>query len=143
MRLTGPLDHGMHRVTAATFVWRCCRGAKVFSDQGADAILSCEGQPEAQKISPAPHPVWRWAPYSIGIHLALPLLFALIWYLAGEAVTATVLIWMHVVFAGVLVVTLPWWWRLAEAVAMLLVLNHVATFLTGSILVWLLRGPLG
>ncbi len=48
--------------------------------------------PTAGAPQPAELPVWRWAPYSIGAHLALPLVVAPLWFLGGQDVTFSALV---------------------------------------------------
>jgi hypothetical protein len=63
------------------------------------------------------------------------LLVALCWYVGGENLTVSALLWLHGIFGLVLLLTLRWWWREAAALTMLIVINHIATFLSGGILV--------
>lgn len=83
------------------------------------------------------HPVWRWLPYTLAVHALLPLALWAGWVVFGAETTASVVLWAHGAFAVLLLGTAPWWWRHTGAVAMLILLDHLATFVVGALIVGL------
>lgn len=79
----------------------------------------------------------RLARYTIPFHLLLPWL---LWGLSfiGPQVPFALFVAFHVLFPVVLVVTFRWWKNEIVELLMLVVINHLATFVSGAIAAWVL-----
>jgi len=84
------------------------------------------------------HPVWRWLPLSAAVHALLPLALGALWWLAGAWWVGQALLGLHILTALVLVGTLPWWWRHLGSVVLLVLVDHIITFVVVVVmsLVW-------
>lgn len=78
------------------------------------------------------------ARYSVPVHLLLPLI---LWAVArADASWAGYLfLGLHIVFPLVLALTLRWWREHVWELAVLLVINHVASFLSAAVLLEIVR----
>ena len=74
------------------------------------------------------HPVWRWLPATAAVHAVLPVLLAGLWWAAGPVWVGQALVALHVGMAVVFVGSLPWWWRHLGDVVLLVLVDHVVTF---------------
>lgn len=75
------------------------------------------------------------AKYTIPLHVGLPFL---IWWAGKDGEFLTGIVWMliHVFFPVVLVASYPWWRGQGIEMAVLIVINHVVTFIVGIGLVY-------
>ena len=77
----------------------------------------------------------RLARYTIPFHLLLPwLLWAL--SLISDQLPFAVFVAFHALFPVVLVITFRWWKNEILELVMLLVVNHLATFVSGALAAW-------
>ena len=83
--------------------------------------------------------VWNLARYSVPFHALLP---ALLWLVGrwSDAVALWGLVGFHLLFPFVLIFSYPWWRGQGEALALLILVNHLATFVAGTVLTVLAMG---
>ena len=76
--------------------------------------------------------MWH-ARWTVPVHVMLPVIG---WGLTqiDPQLSVRAFLAVHLAFLGVLVVTVPWWWRRISELAALLLVNHAATFLSFMIL---------
>ena len=86
-------------------------------------------------VAEGPVDVLGLAKYTVPLHVALPFL---IWWAGKDGEFLTGIVWMaiHVLFPFVLVATYPWWRGQGIEMAVLVVINHVVTFVVGIGLIY-------
>ena len=91
----------------------------------------------ADAPSSEPLDLYRILRWTVPFHIALPLAMVAAWSWSPEAVS-NLWIAIHLLFPLALVGTYRWWVGQGEAVFLILVINHVITFVTfAAVGVWM------
>ena len=81
----------------------------------------------------------RFAWWTVPIHIALG--FGFWWMMTNRPdELGTALLWLHIGFPALLAVTIRMWWDRWGELALLLTINHLATFAVLACLPWTWRG---